>query len=41
MTDDNFLTQLIKMITHERDVLGVIFTSKAELIRGVKVQHGF
>lgn len=39
-TDDNFLTQLIKMTTHERDVLDVIFTSKVELIMDVKVQHG-
>lgn len=39
-TDDNFLRHLIRMITHERDVLHVVFTSRAELIRDVKVQHG-
>lgn len=32
-TDDSFLRPLTRIITHVRDILDAIFTSKAELIR--------
>lgn len=40
-TEGNFVRYFIKMITNERDVFDVIFTSKAELIRDVKVGTAF